>query len=164
MNSFVSYLRDVKLALNNEDTTIKLAMGNTSGDMDSIVGALGMGYYLTLKNKELWTPVVNCRKEDLKLKTEIYCHLIDDCKLSMDDMLFWDELVQLKPKVSEIAIIDHNLLDEAQAEALGDNAHSKVTYIYDHHFDNKFYPESQLKHADIRFIGSAASILVLLMK
>lgn len=82
----------------------------------------------------------------------------------MEDMFFWDEMLELKRPVEEIALIDHNLIDEVQVKQLGDDAHSKVTYIYDHHFDNKFYPESQLKDNQVRFIGSACSILVLLMK
>jgi inorganic pyrophosphatase/exopolyphosphatase len=83
MNSFVTYLRDVKSAVTTSDKPIRLAMGNTSGDMDSIVGAMGLGYLLTLKTGQMWTPVVNCAKDDLKLKSEIYCHLIDDCKLTL---------------------------------------------------------------------------------
>lgn len=51
MNSFVSYLRDVKSAYMSTDAPIRLCMGNTSGDMDSIVGAMGLAYFLTLKTK-----------------------------------------------------------------------------------------------------------------
>jgi len=89
-------LNDVKNAAVSTDAPLRLAMGNTSGDMDSIVGSMGLAYYLTLLTNEVWTPVVNCSREDLQLKTEIYCHLIDDCKLKIEDMLFWDELVALK--------------------------------------------------------------------
>ena len=39
-----------------------------------------------------------------------------------------------------------------------------MTYVYDHHVDTKYYPVSQLKDYQVRFIGSACSILVLLMK
>jgi inorganic pyrophosphatase/exopolyphosphatase len=117
-------------------------MGNTSGDMDSIVGGMGLAYYLTLKTGELWTPVVNCAKADLKLKSEIQGHVVDDCKVNVEDMYFWDELTAKRPKLTEIALIDHNMIDDLQAAQLGEDAHSKVTYIYDHHFDNKFYPSS----------------------
>jgi nanoRNase/pAp phosphatase (c-di-AMP/oligoRNAs hydrolase) len=55
-------------------------------------------------------------------------------------MFFWDEMLELKRPIVEIAIIDHNMIDELQAAQLGEGAHSKVTYIYDHHLDNKFYP------------------------
>jgi len=164
MHSFVSYLRDVKKDVTTSNQSIKLVMGNTSGDMDSIVGAMALGFFLTLKTGQMWTPVVNCAKKDLALKTEIYVHVIEDCKLNLDDLFFWDEMLELKRPIDEIAIIDHNMIDEEQAEQLGDNAHSKVTYIYDHHFDNKFYPASQLKDSKVRFIGSACSLLVLMMK
>ena len=56
---------------------LRIAMGNTSGDMDSIVGALGMAYYLTLKEGKLWVPMVNCNKDELLLKPEIYDHIVN---------------------------------------------------------------------------------------
>lgn len=112
----------------------------------------------------MWTPVVNCSRDDLQLKAEIYCHLIDDCNLTLDDMFFFNELIALKRPIEEIAIIDHNVIDTVQAEQMGEGTHSKVTYIYDHHFDNKAYPAAQLKDNQTRFIGSACSILVLEMK
>lgn len=124
---------------------MRIAIGNTSGDMDSIVGAMGLAYYLTLKTKQLWTPVINCAAQDLKLKTEIYCHLIEDCGLNPSDMFFWDELLKSDRPIEEIALIDHNVLAEEQVELLGNEAHSKVTYVYDHHVDTKFYPQQQLK-------------------
>ena len=68
-------------------------MGNTSGDMDSIVGALSLAYILTLKTKNDWVPVVNCNQSDFKLKVEIYKHLVQDCQVQQDNLLFWDELV-----------------------------------------------------------------------
>ena len=98
-------------------------MGNTRGDMDSIVGAISLAYYLTLKHKELWTPIVNCAKVDFPLKVEIFKHLIQDCKLNIDkDLLFWNEFVELNRSISEIALFDHNLLDETQAKLLGANS------------------------------------------
>lgn len=139
-NTFVQYLKDVKQsAFDCKDKKLRIALGNTSGDMDSIVGALGLAYLLTLKTKQLWTPVVNCCSSDLRLKTEIYGHLIEDCGLDTNDLFYWDELMNLKRDVEEIALIDHNLLEEGQAVLLGDG-HSKVTYVYDHHVDTKFYP------------------------
>ena len=45
--------------LNNSNFELKLVIGNTSGNMDSTVGAMCMAYYLTLKTGELWTPVIN---------------------------------------------------------------------------------------------------------
>ncbi len=72
------------------NTPLRLVIGNTSGDMDSIVGAMGLAYYYTLKTKTLWTPVINCAKLEIKLKAEIYKHVIEDCKIDIEDLLFWD--------------------------------------------------------------------------
>ena len=72
MNKFKTFLKDTRSALLRADASLNLVMGNTSGDMDSIVGALGLAYYLTLKTKTLWTPVVNCKRSELRLKVEIY--------------------------------------------------------------------------------------------
>jgi len=74
-------------------------MGNTSGDMDSIVGALGLAYYLSLKTNTLWTPVVNCERSELRLKVEIYQHIIVDCGIEMEDLIFWDDLIPLKAAI-----------------------------------------------------------------
>jgi inorganic pyrophosphatase/exopolyphosphatase len=79
MQRFNGYLSGAKHSVTNTELPLRVAMGNTSGDMDSIVGALCMGYYMTLKTGKLWTPVVNCLKKDLSLSAEIYGHLIFDC-------------------------------------------------------------------------------------
>ena len=95
MQAFVTFLKESKHSAfeTGSDKPMRIVMGNTSGDMDSIVGAMGLAYLLTLKSGQLWTPVVNCLKADLKLKAEIYGHLIDDCKLNIDDLFFWDDLM-----------------------------------------------------------------------
>jgi len=64
--------------------------------MDSIVGAMGMAYHLTLKNKEMWVPLINCDKDELILKPEIYHHLVTECLLPMEEMVFFDELLSYK--------------------------------------------------------------------
>jgi inorganic pyrophosphatase/exopolyphosphatase len=117
-------------------------MGNTSGDMDSIVGALGLAYFYSLKYGEQWTPVVNCNKADFHSKAEIYLHIVTHCQIPIEDILFWDELIALKPHYAEIALIDHNMIDPTNLKELGEDAGSKVTRIIDHHFDNKAFPES----------------------
>jgi inorganic pyrophosphatase/exopolyphosphatase len=113
MKKFKTYLKDTRAAFLRADASLNLVMGNTSGDMDSIVGALGLAYYLTLKTNTQWTPVVNCKRNELKLKVEIFQHLIVDCEISLDDMIFWDELSPLKVSINEICLIDHNKIDSS---------------------------------------------------
>ena len=133
--SFVKYLKEAKKEAKEGTEPLRVTFGNTSGDMDSIVGALGMAHYLTLREKKLWVPLVNCNKDELKLKPEIWGHLVDECGLDIEDFIFFDELLSFKREYKEFALIDHNKLDGVQAKKLGADSHSKVTHVYDHHVD-----------------------------
>ena len=82
-----------------------------------------MAYYLTLKEKKLWVPLVNCKKDELKLKPEIWEHVIVKCKIPIEDLIFTDELLSYGKEHAEYALIDHNKLDGKQAENFGGNAH-----------------------------------------
>lgn len=145
MNLFIRYLKEAKRAARDGSEPLRIALGNTSGDVDSIVGALGMAYYLTLKEKRIWVPLVNCNKDELRLKPEIWAHLVEFCKISPDDMVFRDELLSYGKEHAEYALIDHNKLDGKQAEELGgEAAHKRVTHVYDHHVDTMTYDFSQL--------------------
>ena len=164
MDIFIKYLREAKKAAKDGKEPLRVCLGNTSGDVDSIVGALGMGYYLTLKEKKLWIPLVNCKKDELQLKPEIWEHVINKCKIPLDDLIFTDELLSYGKEHVEYALIDHNKLDGKQAESFGNDAHSKVTHVYDHHVDTGRYDFTQLKDYQVRFIGSACSILIIKMR
>jgi inorganic pyrophosphatase/exopolyphosphatase len=169
MDIFIKYLRDAKSYASLHGKPLRICLGNTSGDVDSIVGALGMAYFLTLKEGKQWVPLINCNKDELKLKPEIWEHLIVQCKIPLDAMLFYDELLSYKREHVEYAIIDHNKLDESQALMLSqgsgqpgaETAHKRVTHVYDHHVDTKHYDFTQLSDYQVRFIGSACSILVM---
>ena len=108
--------------------------------------------------------MVNCKRSELKLKVEIFRHIIADCEICFEDLIFWDELIPLQVSITEICLIDHNKIDSQQAVQLGLDSKSKVTLVYDHHFDNNAYPESQLKEKIVKFIGSACSIVAIKMK
>ena len=72
------------------DEPVRIVMGNNSGDVDSIVGALGLAYFYHLRYGQMWIPIVNCDKDNFPLSTEIYQHVITDCELEEDDLVFWD--------------------------------------------------------------------------
>lgn len=139
MDIFIKYLKEAKKEAKEGSEPLCVCLGNTSGDVDSIVGALGMAYYLTLKEKRMWVPLINCNKDELKLKPEIWEHLINKCKIPFDDLIFYDELLSYGKKHAHYALIDHNVLDEKQATAFGDGAHKKVVHVYDHHPDTQKY-------------------------
>jgi inorganic pyrophosphatase/exopolyphosphatase len=169
MDIFIRYLRKAKNHAKNGKEPLCIALGNTSGDMDSIVGALGMAYFLTLKTHKIWIPMVNCNKDELELKPEIYGHLISDCKIPIDDLLFYDELLSYKRKYAEFGLIDHNRMDDSQARSFsqdgtGEDVHNLVTHVWDHHACTGSYDFSHLHDYQVRFMGSACSILVIKMR
>lgn len=59
--------------------------------------------------------MVNCKRSELKLKVEIFMHIIDDCGIPFEDLIFWDELTPLKVGIYDICLIDHNKIDNQQA-------------------------------------------------
>jgi inorganic pyrophosphatase/exopolyphosphatase len=56
-------------------TALKICMGNVSVDMDSVVGSLILSYYYNLKYKEIYIPVVNCKRSFFPIKLDINMHL-----------------------------------------------------------------------------------------
>ncbi len=90
MNKFRLFLRDCKSMLINTEAPVRLVLGNTSADMDSVVGSMGLAYYLSLKTGNLWTPVINCKRDQLRLKVEIQLHLVENCGINLDELIFWD--------------------------------------------------------------------------
>lgn len=79
----------------------------------------------------------------MKLKPEIYNHVITDCEIDENDIFFWSDVKTLQRPVSEIAIIDHCKLEEYQANRIKNlcdgDTNSKVTIVYDHHVDMELY-------------------------
>jgi len=85
-----------------------------------------------------------------------------NCKIDMSNILFLDELKALYPNrddITETALVDHNQLDMDQEEWLGKN----VTRVIDHHIDNECYKDT-LVEKEVRFIGSACSLLALMFQ
>ena len=114
---------------------LRLALGNTSCDMDSVIGSICMGYFFTVKTGNLMLPVINEAKDSFKHNLEIVKHLTD-CGIALTDLYYMDELrAQYKPEaVAETMLIDLNVLESHQAD-LGKN----VTVILDHHLDMNAY-------------------------
>ena len=75
-------------------------------------------------------------------------------------MVFLDELLSYNCEYQEFALIDHNKIEHEQSLTIGNDCHAKVTIVYDHHVDTKFYPQEQLRDYQVKFIGSACTILV----
>lgn len=68
-------------------------IGNEACDLDSAVSAIVYGFYLiqSATNERLITPVLNIKKEDYVLKTEVV-YLFNKCGISKDHLIFRDDL------------------------------------------------------------------------
>jgi len=133
---------------------LRIVMGNTSCDMDSVVGAITLAYYYTKKTGSTFVPVINCKKDEFRYRLEITLHM-QDCEISPDDLFFYDTFRELytAEQVTEVALVDHNILDVTQAD-LG----SKVTRVIDHHVDANAYSD-QLVEKVVCLVGSACSLV-----
>ena len=124
--------------------------------MDSVIGAICLGYYYTKKLGSLWVPVINCNKKEFFYNLEIVLHL-NDCQIDLDDLFYYDEYkaTYTPDKVTEVALVDHNILDVNQAEVA-----DKVTRVIDHHYDAQAYKET-LVEKECCFVGSACALVAL---
>ena len=48
MQNIRTFLRQAKSSCLNSATPIRMVLGNTSGDMDSVVGSIGLAYFYSL--------------------------------------------------------------------------------------------------------------------
>lgn len=137
-----------------------LVLGNSSADMDSVVGAISLSWFYGEGKPLKYTPVVNCLRSEIKLRIEIMEHL---AKLGMnenfvyDNMLFLDDLLKTEEslaQVESVGLVDFNELNKELESKLS----SKVHYIIDHHIDNNKYLET-LKEKEVKHIGSAATLV-----
>ena len=78
--------------------------------MDSVVGSLTLAYYYNLSLKESFVPVINCTRDFFPMKLEINMHLQFH---KVPELIFMNELTHGELKINEVALIDHNRLDQS---------------------------------------------------
>ena len=73
MNNLKEYLQ---VAMTHNQPAYKnLVFGNTSADMDSVVGSILMSWFYSFKTGIKYTPVVYCTRHELTFRFEILGHL-----------------------------------------------------------------------------------------
>ena len=123
-----------------------LVFGNSSADMDSVVSSFITSYfYGSIKKHKnyLYSPVINCAREDLVLRIEIIEHL-KNCGIDKDflnaNVYFQDDLIQSNAQIESVVLVDFNKLNK-EFEELSDRVH----FIIDHHIDNNLYSSSLIE-------------------
>jgi len=148
-----NFLTQAKTLVTN-NTFKKVVVGNESADLDSIISANLLAYAFYKLGDEFIIPLINCKKEDYKLRTESY-GLLKRYDVDENDLIFIDDidasLIQ-DPKQLEVVVVDHNKLpDNLRAWD------SSVVSIFDHHQDVEMY-----KNAEPRFfetVGSCSTLV-----
>lgn len=163
------YLKEVFNAYNiyksKIDEGLNIALGNVSCDMDSAIGAILLGYYLTLKSdyrsqpgnyEQFWLPVINCPRAEVVARLDIMFHL-QKYGINHEELVYVDDIDishYSENNLLKLALIDHNLLDVSQ-QSWG----KSITMIVDHHKDEKAYLDFEHERI-IEFCGSACSLVL----
>lgn len=162
------------LYVTKKASKINVTLGNVSGDMDSVIGSIILGYYLTHKNNfysdeeektvdpdtlseerlsKLYVPVINMNSSELEARGDIIYHL-NECGVNRSHIVSYDMIDIEGFEDKEVHLVDHNFPDCNQEHLV-----PYVTSIYDHHHDkNAEYPRLQFK--DVRFCGAAVTLVV----
>jgi exopolyphosphatase len=134
------------------DKKFPLVIGNSGGDMDSIVCTLGYSYLNFKKRGNIIWPIISFPREDLKLRRDIV-YALEKIGLKEDDLIYWPDVYQKGTKNIEAVLVDHNAIDNEWLKGI----ECKVVGILDHHEDAK-------QHLDLNFriievSGSCSSLL-----
>ncbi|KAM5129451.1 exopolyphosphatase PRUNE1 [Mantella aurantiaca] len=128
------FLQDSKAALQNKDGgDFHVVLGNEACDLDSMVSAITLAYFLskTSSSKNLvYVPVLNIPREDFPLRTECVFFLRES-RISEELLTFRDEvdLAELYESGQlSLSLVDHNVLPRSDSYM-----EDVVTEVIDHH-------------------------------
>jgi len=139
-----------------------ICIGNSSADMDSVVGSMLMSH-LKSNDSFKYSPVIFCPKNELPYRIEIMQHL---SRFGMtqewlhENVFFKEDLMSdTLDAVESVSLVDFNELPKELHSILSPRVH----HIIDHHVDNGLYTSS-LKSKKIQLIGSAVTLVIEEMK
>jgi exopolyphosphatase len=141
---------------------LRLALGNSSGDMDSVVSSIGFSYFSSLANAEADVhkqilPVISFHRDDLKLRKDIE-YTLHKVGLFEDDLIFINDVAKLKCDRYELNLVDHNEIDSEFFKSEGIREKATVVSIIDHHVDGGLYGDTTNPRI-IETCGSCSSLV-----
>lgn len=154
-------------AVKSNAKNLVVVTGNEGGDMDSVIGAIFLAFFLNQsKLFQLGTavPVINFPLEDIPLRNDVY-NLLKQHSVNTENILSIQKAAETPNYIDiqnlgcSVVLYDHNKLIEPQSFLA-----SKVIGIVDHHFDEKLYEETSKQLRIIRTVGSAATLVAELFK
>nr|XP_018909372.1 PREDICTED: protein prune homolog [Bemisia tabaci] len=145
----------------NDFNAVKVVLGNTSCDLDSVVCALVYSFYLHMtestseSRKVSVIPVLNIQEKDLPIKTEV-CYFLKLNNIPLKKLVFRDSLDLAKlssEKKLELVLVDYHVLPHKDA-----NLASSVVEIIDHRPRDLSVVWKDVK-TTIERVGSCASLV-----
>lgn len=165
LNSFLRSIRSV-LELNPRPPHLFVVFGNEACDLDSVVSAITLAYFLQLAHgngDRAFLPLINMKRDELQLRGETP-YVLSRAGIDPSLLLFRDDLdlVSLAATAAsggssaqlDLILVDHNHL-QSSYRSLGPH----VCAIVDHHKDERLYPRSF--HNGNRVLDTVASCTTL---
>lgn len=161
--SLVEFVRSARRSYDacRPQKVVDLVIGNSGGDMDSVVSALGYSYLSYLRGRGAETvvfPVLSFAREDLKLRRDIE-HSLHAVGLREEDLIFADELERHGHAATEyrVRLVDHNDVDNAFLRRAVEQQRARVVAVIDHHADVGKYLDSDPRI--VRPCGSCSTLV-----
>ncbi|KAF9973922.1 Exopolyphosphatase [Actinomortierella ambigua] len=155
MNSFLTNIRP-RLA-NESDANVVIVSGNESADLDSIVSALTVAWFLQRHDlKSIYVPFINTARADLPLRNDTV-YVFEQTKVDSSLLFFRDELDTTLNKIPadrlSLFLVDHNLV----SGSLSQWSNVNIAGVVDHHVDEGLYTAATVRKIDM--VGSCTSLV-----
>ena len=154
LNHFLSESK-LRLETIQHGDSLHAVIGNTGGDLDSVVSAISFAYIRQSQDPTILViPILNINHDDFRLRTEVE-YLFKALGIKKTSLLFSDhvDLEQLnKNQRLSVTLVDHNELAPHQDYLAG-----SIVGILDHHEDKGLY--NPLLRRVPQGVGSTASLV-----
>ncbi|TID29987.1 hypothetical protein CANINC_001499 [Pichia inconspicua] len=141
----VEFIKHAKARL---ATTPAICIGNSGGDLDSVVSCVAYAWLQSLNGGSDVTPIVSFPRDELVLRKDVEL-VLHKAGINTSDLIFIDDL-NLEKKY-QIHLVDHNVIDGPEK--------GEVVSIIDHHDDAGEY-----LNANPRIVERSGSCVSLVLR
>ncbi|XP_049980534.1 exopolyphosphatase PRUNE1 [Alexandromys fortis] len=149
------YLQDCRAAL-QESRPLHVVLGNEACDLDSMVSALALAFYLTKTARagEIFIPVLNINRAELPLRGD-NVFFLQKVQIPESALVFRDEIdLHALHQAGQLTLIlvDHHVLPKSDAAL-----EEAVAEVLDHRpIEQKYCPPC---HVSVELVGSCATLV-----
>nr|AAC95291.2 PRUNEM1 [Mus musculus] len=149
------YLQDCRAAL-QDSRPLHVVLGNEACDLDSMVSALALAFYLTKTSEaeDIFIPVLNIKRSELPLRGD-NVFFLQAVKIPEPALIFRDEIDLLALHQAgqlTLILVDHHILPKSDAAL-----EEAVAEVLDHRpIEQKYCPPC---HVSVELVGSCATLV-----